>query len=564
MLRRRVLAWVIVPLLLFVPPSAPGQTVQEIEDLFWRSVECDSKRQVELYLETYPNGAYVIEARACLEEQRLREEREIEEVFWRSVECTSRRQVHVYLEEFPAGRYVAEAWACLEGQLGLDRPARVVVQQGLAAVGHDPGPADGLFGAGPETRTRQAIRAWQAAKGLAETGYLTREQADTLLVLGREAEEAERAAQAQVEQAVREEAARQARAADDTAYAKAQRLDTVAAYGDYLRAYPEGQHAGAARMRQATLQEAARRAQADDAAYAEAEQVDTADGYEAYLQAHPQGRHAAEAQRRQRLRQWQAGKTFRDDLQSGGKGPEMVVVPAGSFMMGCVSGLDYCMDDEQPTHRVTFTQPFAVGQYEVTFAGWDACVANGGCNEYRPDDEGWGRGRQPVINVSWEDAVAYTRWLSEQTGQPYRLLSEAEWEYVTRAGTTTKYWWGDELGRNRATCYGCGSQWEPIHLLIAVGGSTAPVGSFAANGWGLYDVHGNVWEWVQDCWNGSYAGAPSDGRAWESGDCSSRVLRGGAWNLLPGTLNSENRGRFSADDRGDFNSHGFRIARNLD
>ena len=336
-MKRAFVRWVVVPLLLLVPASATGQTAQEIEGLFWRSVECESARQVQAYLETYPTGAYVAEAQACLEQQHLQEAREIEDVFWRSVECKSKLQVQAYLEVYPTGRYVAEAWACLEGQLGLDRAARVWVQRGLAAVGHDPGPADGLFG-GAQTRTRQAIRAWQAAKGMAETGYLTREQADTLMALGQEAKEAERAAQAQAEQAAQAEAAQQAREADDTAYAQAQRVDTAAAYADYLRAYPTGQHVQEARTRQTALQEAARqaqeaarRAQADDAAYAEAEQADTAEAYGAYLAAYPQGRHAAEARRRQQQRQWRAGQTFRDELRFWGRGPEMVVVPAGSL-----------------------------------------------------------------------------------------------------------------------------------------------------------------------------------------------------------------------------------------
>ena len=139
------------------------------------------------------------------------------------------------------------------------------------------------------------------------------------------------------------------------------------------------------------------------------------------------------------------------------------------------------------------------------------------------DERGWGRGRRPVINVSWEDAVAYTKWLSGQTGERCRLPSEAEWEYAARAGSVTKYSWGNEIGSNQANCDVCGSQWD--------GKQTAPVGSFDPNGWGLHDLHGNVWEWVQDCWNGSYQGAPTNGSAWESGDCSRRVLRGGSWNF---------------------------------
>ena len=237
----------------------------------------------------------------------------------------------------------------------------------------------------------------------------------------------------------------------------------------------------------------------------------------------------------------------------------MIVVPAGTYQMGSPAHEEGRSDNEGPVHRVTIGRPFAVGVYEVTFAEWEACVAGGGCKGYRPDDRGWGRGRRPVINVSWEDAVAYTRWLSEQTGRQYRLLSETEWEYVARVGTTTRYWWGDEVGRNRANCHGCGSQWEPGFF---GGGQTAPVGSFAANGWGLHDVHGNVSEWVQDCNNESYVGAPSDGRAWESGDCGRRARRGGAWDYGTYFIRSADRSSNSADRRDD--GYGFRIARSVD
>ena len=445
--------------------------------------------------------------------------------------------------------------SAIETALGLEREERVLVQQGLAAAGQEPGPADGLFG-GEQTRTRQAIRAWQAAKGLGASGYLTQEQADTLMALGQEVSEAQRVAETQ--------------AADDAAYAEAQRADTAAAYEDYLAAYPSGRHTDDARQaaqaaaERAAQEEAARQARkADDAAYTEAQRADTAAAYGAYLAVYPQGRHAAEARRQQRLRRWRAGQTFRDEFRSGGKGPEMVVVPAGSFQMGCVSGQD-CDDDEQPVHRVTIAQPFAVGKYEVTFAEWDTCVSGGGCGGRRPNDYGWGRGRRPVISVSWEDAVAYTRWLSEQTEQRYRLLSEAEWEYVARARTTTKYWWGDEIGQNRAHCNGCGSQWEGGFYILALLDplQTAPVGSFGPNGWGLYDVHGNVSEWMQDCWNESYAGAPSDGQAWESGDCSRRVVRGGFLYSDPRDLRSASRDGDTADLRS--YGGGFRIARSLE
>ncbi len=247
-----------------------------------------------------------------------------------------------------------------------------------------------------------------------------------------------------------------------------------------------------------------------------------------------------------------AQATFTDTLRSGGEGPEMVVIPAGSFRMGCLNDDGDCDPDEFPVHRVTVPS-FALGKYEVTFAEWDACVAAGGCNGRWPDDIGWGRGDRPVITVDWHDAQSYVAWLSAQTGEDYRLPSEAEWEYAARAGTETKYHWGDEIGTNRANCRSCGSQWDYSQ--------TAPVGSFAPNAWDLYDMHGNVREWTEDCWNSSYAGAPNDGSAWESGDCSHRSLRGSSWHSRPRLLRSAYRLRRTADLRLD--SSGFRIARSM-
>ena len=230
--------------------------------------------------------------------------------------------------------------------------------------------------------------------------------------------------------------------------------------------------------------------------------------------------------------------------------PLMVVVPSGSFRMGSDSG----GWDERPVHDVRIPEPFAVGVYEVTFAEWDACRRGGGCT-HDPGDEGWGRGGRPVMNVSWSDAKGYVRWLSGETGAGYRLLSESEWEYVARAGTSSRYWWGDGIGDNRANCDGCGSRWDNEE--------TSPVGSFSANGFGLYDVHGNVWEWVEDCWHDDYEGAPSDGRAWTTGgDCARRVLRGGSWSYAPRILRSANRYWIDTGNR-NYNV-GFRIARTLD
>ena len=246
---------------------------------------------------------------------------------------------------------------------------------------------------------------------------------------------------------------------------------------------------------------------------------------------------------------WTDGHKFRDCPEC----PEMVVVASGSFDMGSPSGEAGRDGDEGSVHRVRIGRSFAVGVYEVTFGEWEACVSGGGCGGYRPDDEGWGRGPRPVINVSWEDTQGYVGWLSRKTGQEYRLLSESEWEYVARAGTRTAYWWGDGIGRNRTSCNGCGSRWDALQ--------TVPVGSFSANGFGLYDMHGNVWEWVEDCYSNGYAGAPVDGSAWESGECGRRVLRGGSWSSVPKSLRSANRNWLPTGIR--YYLNGFRVARTL-
>ncbi|MFZ0258169.1 MAG: SUMF1/EgtB/PvdO family nonheme iron enzyme, partial [Gammaproteobacteria bacterium] len=200
--------------------------------------------------------------------------------------------------------------------------------------------------------------------------------------------------------------------------------------------------------------------------------------------------------------------------------PEMVVIPAGAFWMGSDKARDSeAYGSEFPRHRVTIDRPFAIGKYEVTFDDYEQFARATG--RALPDDEHWGRDHRPVIKVSWEDATAYTEWLSQQTGKRYRLPTEAQWEYAARAGTETRYWWGDDIGRHRANCRGCGSQWDNKQ--------TAPVGSFEANPFGLHDTAGNVWEWVQDCWHDNYEGAPTDGSAWETDDCRFRVFRGGSW-----------------------------------
>jgi formylglycine-generating enzyme required for sulfatase activity len=240
----------------------------------------------------------------------------------------------------------------------------------------------------------------------------------------------------------------------------------------------------------------------------------------------------------------QPGNSFRDCPSC----PELVVVPAGSFMMGSNKG----RPDETPVHKVTIAKPFAVCKFEVTFAEWDACVAAGGC-QHKPEDEGSGRGKRPVVNVRWDDIKKqYLPWLSRKTGKTYRLLSEAEWEYAARAGTTTVYSWGDDVGKGNANCSGCSSQWD--------GTKTAPVGSFKANPFGLHDMHGNVWERVQDCHH-DYKDAPTDGSVRDQKDCEARVVRGGSWLDHPSYMRAAGRGRYHPGFR--YNVNGFRVARVL-
>ena len=246
-----------------------------------------------------------------------------------------------------------------------------------------------------------------------------------------------------------------------------------------------------------------------------------------------------------RPRPWRAGEMFRDCPTC----PQLVAVPAGTFRMGCVSGRG-CVGDELPLREVR-VDAFALSKYEVTFEEYERFASATGHRQ--PSDWGWGGGSRPVTGVSWEDATAYAKWLSEATGERYRLPSEAEWEYAARAGTRTEFSWGENIGRNRANCDGCGSPWDDDE--------TAPVGSFRVNAWGLHDMHGNASEWVADCWHESYARAPSDGLAWLSGgDCGRRVSRGGSWLGLPKFLRSAKRARIVAGRR--FAYVGFRVARN--
>ncbi|CAK0768858.1 formylglycine-generating enzyme [Azospirillaceae bacterium] len=247
------------------------------------------------------------------------------------------------------------------------------------------------------------------------------------------------------------------------------------------------------------------------------------------------------------------GQTFRDCSDC----PEMIIAPPGVFTMGVAENDGY--RDEQPPHLVTIQNAFAVGRYEVTFNEWDYCVSENGCQNYHPDDAGWGRGKHPVINVSWRDAQEYIQWINRKTKQTYRLLSESEWEYVARAGTSTHFNVGTRITTDQANFDGTyvfngSSKGKYRH-------QSMPVGSFSPNIFGLYDMHGNVREWVEDCYNKTYQNTPTDSKPYIEASCEQQSIRSGSWNYEPFAIRSsarfKNTPTFRIDDIG------FRVARSI-
>jgi len=232
--------------------------------------------------------------------------------------------------------------------------------------------------------------------------------------------------------------------------------------------------------------------------------------------------------------------------------PEMVMVPPGQFLMGSPPDEPGRYPNESPQHRVAIGAAFAASKFEITVANWNTCVAVGTCAPV--SDGGFPGDRQPVINVSYDEAKQYAAWLSLMTGKTYRLLTEAEWEYAARAGATSIYYWGDQIGTNNADCLHCGSQWD--------GQKPAPVGSFRPNKFGLYDMAGNVWQWVEDCYHSTYDNAPADGSAWMTGGtCASHMARSGAWDYSPPRLRSADRDGYATSTKVFY--LGFRLARTL-
>ena len=277
-----------------------------------------------------------------------------------------------------------------------------------------------------------------------------------------------------------------------------------------------------------------------------------------------------------------AGSAAADSFRECDTCPQMVAIPAGKFLMGSPAHEAGRFDSEGPQHVVT-VKAFALGQYDVTS---DEFLAFLRASRYQPAPcnkilgLSWkveGRGlayppaedeppRWPAVCLSWKDAQAYIAWLNVQVkaahptlanrAGPYRLPSEAEWEYAARAGTSTARWWGDDIGKANANCNGCGSQWDD-HVL-------APVDAFSPNPLGLYGMLGNAWQWTADCWHPDYVGAPADGGAWSEPNCARHVLRGGSWNNIPIFVRSAARNGGDSSGEDDYSSlSGFRVARDL-
>jgi formylglycine-generating enzyme required for sulfatase activity len=283
----------------------------------------------------------------------------------------------------------------------------------------------------------------------------------------------------------------------------------------------------------------------------------SATDFKTYLDAFPDGRYVAEAKRRLQeienrgivltppppasARDTASGRAVRDCSEC----PELVPVSPGTFMQGASDGFPF----EAPVHQVTIRKPYLIGRREVTFAEWDACVAQGGCR-FSPDDRGAGRGMRPATGLSWSDTQDYVLWLSRKTGKTYRLPTESEWEYAARGGTTTSFPWGAGMDKGRANCQGCNG---------ATATALADAGSFPPNAFGLFDMSGNAAEWVEDCWNDSYRQAPTDGSAWVKARCQERVLRGGSYNNESRFVRSASRYKYDYDVR--FQANGFRVVR---
>lgn len=424
-------------------------------------------------------------------------------------------------------------WAQAETQSVIDPTEAAEPQKPPASVAQKPAQPDAAL-----KRERQRAEAEQRKRAKAEARAMAAESEAAKLRAMDQARQADAAAKDAAAKAAARKAAAARVAAIRTAAAKATKAR--------IAAEQEAAEKEAAAREVAAKEMVAREVAAREAAAREAAEREAAIKLEAARETaanEAAARAAAARERRAPGPQPRIGSVFRDCADC----PEIVWLPQGKFIMG------EPLPASGPRHVVRISYMLAVGRFEVTFAEWDACVAARGCRR-RPDPSGWGRGSQPVINVSWADAQQYAAWLSRRTGKRYRLLTEAEWEYAARAGSHVRYWWGNHAGNGDANCYDCGSGWD--------GRQAAPVGRFTPNPFGLFDMHGNVSEWVEDCYHDGYRDAPNDGTAWTL-DCTAvtdtRMVRGGAWRDRTNTTRSA--ARSSAPFGYYDNRIGFRIAR---
>jgi formylglycine-generating enzyme required for sulfatase activity len=315
-------------------------------------------------------------------------------------------------------------------------------------------------------------------------------------------------------------------------------------YEAYLEAYPKGRFAGLARARIERLRAAAAKSEAPPAPKA----APAPPPRRAQPAPPPAARPApAPAPVAAPARPTPAARTAIAEVKDCPTCPALITVPRGSFTMGSNSA----DPSEKPAHRVAINAPFAIGKFEVTAEQWTACVTAEACP--RIATVAGSPANAPARDISWNDAQQFVKWLSKLSGQAYRLPTEAEWEYAARGGTDSRHWWGDKMQAGQANCAGCGDPWQQL--------APAPVGSFAANPYGLHDTSGSVWEWVSDCWHSSYRGAPANGQAWDEPNCTVRVIRGGSWRDGTGYMLSSTRFKYDASVRNAQN--GFRVARDI-
>jgi len=342
---------------------------------------------------------------------------------------------------------------------------------------------------------------------------------------------------------------------DNLAWETASSERTVAAFDRYIGEWPAGLHIEEATRLRRLLKDQSD----DDKAFQTALKLNNKAAFQAYIDAFPKGANVAAALQHIDDLTLRPGKTFSDCAGC----PLMMVLPADAYWQGSPEDSPLALGMEKPRRLVTIGKPFAAGVYEVTMAEWDACVADHGCST-KPGDNGWGRGKRPVIMVSWNDAEEYVHWLSEKTGQSYRLPSESEWEYFARAGEQSDWPGGHpaiicDFGNVAGSETGFKWQHEQCRDETVLG--TTPVGSFRANQFGLYDTIGNVSEWTADCMNLSYVDAPVDGGAWGKGICSSHMTRGGSWFTGSKEIRLPARFNLKNGDRNDFT--GFRVVRDI-